>query len=445
MEKTTKTDQILERKSDNTASTSLLKTDEKSAEEAPKSFETTLSEALGTKDGALVHRLLKGTSDEADVRSIATNSLMMNTLMKTLKGDVLHECLNTLYIYVTDIGVLASCIKARFGVNLGAKTPEGQRLIRALSRPEKSWTLVGAKRVYKCLLLLPPSHVAQVKDITTTNTTRGTSGAAVANLGVINIDYIDSDPDRIVGTTYCDDPKDAQFNLPLLDTTIVHEIGHVVDAGKSPRYSEDPGFRKISGWKDEGQDAVKLAKAIEGCATTPYANVSIVEEPIAKKGAELMLKDEVVRESDIEDRVKKAFKELKMDEAGSPNRGLPTYNIGCRSAQDLTKVLEKSTVYQHIIRSWASKSPWKKGLQADMKRQIHQGYKNSSWYSFDNAAFVDKISQYQLRDPGEEFAEVYATYHVANPKGDKLKAAHKDGLKKMGLDTDPSSAGKKGS
>ena len=46
---------------------------------------------------------------------------------------------------------------------------------------------------------------------------------------------------------------------------------------------------------------------------------------------------------------------------------------------------------------------------------------------------------------GEEFAELYASYHVANPKGSKTSAAHKEWFERMGLHRDkPATSGRGG-
>jgi len=394
-------------------------------QEVPKSFETTVSEALGTKDGALVYRLLRGTSDEADLRAVAADARMMNTLMKTLKGDALHACLDKLYVYVTDVEVLKACIKARFDVNLGATSRKGKEFkAKTLGGTEAAWTLVGAQGVYRSLRLLPKVHVDKINDITTQNTVDGLSGVARASLGCINVNY-SADPNRLVSSTnYCD-TGDAQCNLRLLDTLVIHEIGHVIDKGQ--KYSGREDFRKISGWKDEGKEPAKVAKTIDGYACTHGYTQPLTqdERAIRLKGAEFLIENKSVNVVDIGIHVAKAFSVLKKDLAGKAG--------AYRSSADLTTELKNSKFYSHILRSWAVLFPWNKGKQSCMSRQIHQGYKDGVWYSFANTAFDHKISKYQLRDPGEEFAELFATYYVATPKGDGLKAEHKAWFEKMEL------------
>ncbi len=54
-----------------------------------------------------------------------------------------------------------------------------------------------------------------------------------------------------------------------------------------------------------------------------------------------------------------------------------------------------------------------------LNRPFYQGYRREPWYSFDKGCWDNKISSYQYRDPGEEFAETYASYHAAPACGKK--------------------------
>ncbi|MCL2326271.1 MAG: hypothetical protein FWC40_07260, partial [Proteobacteria bacterium] len=241
---------------------------------------------------------------------------------------------------------------------------------------------------------------------------------------------------------------DYKYDLPTLDTTIVHELAHIVDTGQ--KYSARSDFRKISDWKDEGKDSAKLVKKIESYAATPYAAaLSNEEKTVATKGAQRLIDNDVVKIDDISDEVSKAYDELNKDKDGSDPQKRNIFQAawdavtskpkdGCRSAEDLTTVLKGSTVYQHIIRSRAISKPLPcyGGLRPDMNRQMHQGYENGVWYSYANKAYEQKISMYQFRDPGEEFAELYATYHCAAPKGSKTSDVHKQWFHKVNLHRD---------
>ncbi len=69
-------------------------------------------------------------------------------------------------------------------------------------------------------------------------------------------------------------------------------------------------------------------------------------------------------------------------------------------------------------------------------RQFHEAYNNRGWCEYKNSARAGKLSKYQFRDPGEDFAEVYATYHCTTPKGSKLSAAAKAWFEAQGLHKD---------
>lgn len=422
-----------------------------------KSPETLVSKAITKKDGAAaLSALQKATPAELD--SLGANEPLMLSLAKNLKGASRDDCMDVLYEHVASEKALAAFVEHKYGVKVGSGSLKGKIFKFAYMDQEANWTTTGLKHLYYSLSLLPKSHVDKVSSITTENSTNGSGGFAVWEFGSYNVNYTDGNTARRAGLTsdpgggYCDSETDYKVNLNSLNCTMVHELGHIVDAGK--KYSARADFRKISGWKEEGKDASKVATSIENQIDTPFGEALQGEElEIARKGARMLIKKRVTGydAAKVKAQIKKAYenrgKRLDPDnEKQTVLKKARNWVTGkkdggsYRSYNDLSSVLVNCQVYRHIINSFADAAtgmPWYRGLRPYMKsRQIHEGYENRSWYSFNNAAWSQKISMYQFRDPGEEFAELYASYHVARPKGSKTSAAHKSWFEGLGLHTD---------
>jgi len=380
---------------------------------------------LKAEDETDPYAFIMGTNDEEKLKSFAASEFLVTALTR-LESSKRNACLDKLYVHITSVKVLKECIKARFDVDLvgpsdvGKSTLKNKEAVRrfALGRKFVEWKPNGAQAVYRCLLLVPPAHRAKINGIMTQNTAADKSrGEAGLESGCISIHYDELNPDKLVSSSrYCD-PGDTMYDLRLLDTTILHEMAHVLD--KDDIYSGRPDFRRISGWKDEGTKPANLVDAIERCLGDNAYDKPLTKEEIAlaKKAAALVIKDRVVDANYIGPRVAEVYEK----------------KTGVRSLPELTTVLKASKLFTHILRSWSDKFPWNHGKQSGLSRQIHESYRGQSWFSFDNAAFDNKISKYQLRDPGDEFAELYATYFAAEPKGKGLKQEHKDWFEKQGL------------
>jgi len=372
-----------------------------------------------------LYALIANTNDEEKLKSFAANEFLV-TALSWLESSKRNACLDKLYVHITSVKVLKECIKLRFGVDLVGPSDVGKPTLKnkqavarfASWRKIVEWKPNGAKAVYRCLLLVPPDHWAKINGIMTQNTAaRKHEGETMLETGCFSVNYNELTPGKLVSSTNLCDSGDARHDLPLLDTTILHEMAHVID--KDRKYSGRPDFRKISGWKDEGTKPSNIVDAIER-----YAGANAHDEPltkeeiaIAKKVAVLLFKERVDN----------------IDKIGPLIADVYEKKNGVRSLPELTTVLKASKLFTHILRSWFTKFPWNHGKQSGLSRQIHESDRDKSWFSFDNTAFDNKISRYQLRDPGEEFAELYATYFAAQPNGKGLKQEHKDWFERQGL------------
>ncbi|MCL2324921.1 MAG: hypothetical protein FWC40_00235 [Proteobacteria bacterium] len=89
-------DRVLEKKSADAANVDSAKSDEEDHDEAPKSFETKLSEGLDRHDEHVVCSLIQNAQPE-DWRAILTNSILKENLVLVLEKFALHDCLGKLY------------------------------------------------------------------------------------------------------------------------------------------------------------------------------------------------------------------------------------------------------------------------------------------------------------------------------------------------------------
>ncbi|MBO4351349.1 MAG: hypothetical protein J6A01_10435 [Proteobacteria bacterium] len=491
----------------------------KSAEtEAPKTNEELFSEALTANSAADALAVLQSCSPD-ELKSFGANDSMMENVLNLNAGDGRSACMDMLYMYVTTTDILERFTETRFGVNLGSGSKQGNKLANQVhetttdknhpeityERHERSWDNVGIQRLYTCYLALPQSHIDVVDSVLTTSTTKRTNGTnpqensrwgGVAYYGYSSYvaDYDSSTPNRINATSYCTNDQDASFYNPMMDTTMVHELGHLVD-GSNHQYAWSDEFLGFNGWhKIAGSRKSKkkfVNQIIEDCTVDPFKplqsdddnNQPLTDEELklAKLGAEQLIAEH--ESSCTSDTVEKALltaskgigyqftqtvkkgaeaignfftnawnwvtgKETEKKEKADP----------IRSLGDLADYLVETPVYQHILKT---------AMCFDGRIPCYQIDNNSTTSYMDNVTFEgydgreiwqvslknwngNKISCYQFRCPEEDFAETYACYHVSKMQrqlhegeadaGTKYKGILpevQDWFERMGLHQDP--------
>ena len=426
-----------------------------------KNFMARVNDALVAKSASTLLTVLKGATT-AELAQLGGHSNNLKSLTK-LKNDMTrNKCMDFIYNYVEKKSDMKCIFEERFGVNLGSGSVKSM-IFKANSfmgdEEEKEWSLKGIKRLYKNYLLVPQSQIDEV-DSVLTSTQKGKNGKADTNTGgfaigstdCYTVRFTDDNMARISGKGSCESKADRKYNMNATDCTMLHELGHVVDTG-SYVYSTRDDFRSINGWKYEGKDAEEIVKKIEKYAQTPYAPTLNAEEiKIAHAGAVQMLKarSRKLTEAGIREYVKEGYNKLgKSIDANPDNKSFfdKTYNYitgnvdkgGYRSLDKILQPLVSSTVYIQIRHGLAEEATNHipcydneiGGINRNMKTQIQEGYEKRGWYSFRTSAWTDKISRYQFREPCEEFAELFATYHLS--KGTNVKAKHKAWFEGMGL------------
>ncbi|MCL2325586.1 MAG: hypothetical protein FWC40_03660 [Proteobacteria bacterium] len=395
---------------------------------ATSAYLTSIRDAVTKADiGALDQTMRSATKGDTKAHAKDVGLLKDFLAAYTTSSQVLNEYLDKLYVDIDDRDLLMECFHRRFGV--------------PVRDGKAKWTLRAVARLYQNYIGMPVNQILMVKEIITDGTNVNGGGWANSN-GTIQIGYMRTDLEAKRG--WCD-KGDLMSNMNRLDYTQLHETGHQVDkwtnaAQSAGHYSGSASFLAISDWKFEGNDSKKVAQAIHDYAYKPYAELlSITEQKIAMDGAERLVNGMIVKKSLISNELKKSYAALGKNVKGdATTQGkLDTLNsmvtkstVGYRSLKELTTVLEKSKFYKHIISSIPTDSqyPWDRGKVDGMNRQIHKGYRQGIWYSFSNDAFKGKLSRYQFCAPGEEFAELFASYHISKGKavGQKFKKWFED-------------------
>lgn len=430
-----------------------------------KSFTERLDEAVSGKSTSLLLTVLQEATPE-DLTQLGNNSSKLKAITKLEKGKSKNACLDMLYEYVTNVADMERIFEQRFGVNLGSGSAKSILFkLRSFTGPEEedNWTLQGVKRLYKNYLLVPQSQIDELDSVLTSTKKGGkdkngnpkpdshSGGFAIGAYDCYTVRYTDGAMNNVSGTGYCESDKDRRFYMNTTDCTMLHELGHVVDTG-SYVYSKREDFRSISGWKYEGKDAEEIVTKIEQYAKQPYdKSLNADEKAIAHIGAVQMIKhrNRKLTEASIRDHVKKGYKQLgKSIDANPENKSFfaklgnkitgKIDNGGYRPLDDLLIPLINSTVYGQIEHGMAEEKTnyipcydRNGGINTEMNTQIQEGYEKRGWYSFNTNAWSDKISRYQFREPCEEFAELYATYHLS--RGTNVKAGHKTWFEGIGL------------
>lgn len=328
--------------------------------------------------------------------------------------QTIDAILDNLIDLVNDEDMLSKFFTKRFDVSLNTRSFS---LFNTLKFGPN-----GLKSSYKVLQKLPAGHVKRLLSLTTSDKNSSSSGVT-RNSERIDLSYDENDV-TATDQRYYTNAGDVMEGMVMFDTTLAHEMGHVADY--KDRYSRDKSFLKIANWT-EYKGAENIVNTIISNIENPFGNIDTEDKSTTKGIAQKLVKREITDTTKYPKIIADEFDDGILESIGSFFKNIFTSSDEVKKQKDEKKrmiddkvnKIKASNLIKHIGRAFADKSPWKRECYPELKSiQIHQGYEGSSWWSYDNTARtnITKNSWYQFRDPGEDFAELYATYYMGTPE-----------------------------
>ncbi len=379
-----------------------------------------------------------------DLSAIAADPALVRRVMNEIAQPERDAALDCLYEQVTDAQLLMEMIGARFGVTVIDSRPEtmaslDEETIKcANNKTHLDWTAAGLVEVYRIYTHLPQSDLDLIKCVmhTSDNSAGGAAyGTATGTKGVYYVDYIKG-KERMTenvgkgGLTHCDLKTDRRNGSVMMDMTVAHELGHVVDGNAGWKIS-GPGssMRNISKWEEfQNTPQSVLGAMIASIAGSPYDGaLSGKEFEIAQKVALDYLAQS---QSTFKGKWETAAAYIKASAQKFAEMSGDAEINAEALGRKLTSAECKTNLLYHLWRGQGANSAYYSYSDAmdGMSRPFWQGYDGQPWFTFDKSAWNDKISCYQFRCPKEEFAETYASYHAAPAMGKKKGEMTPSGL-----------------
>ncbi|MGI5830455.1 MAG: hypothetical protein ACOX8U_09845 [Bradymonadia bacterium] len=374
-----------------------------------------------------IHDIVEKATDSEKLEIVGDKSIM-NKLLSGGRSSIKNQILDLLVDSVSDVDTLIKFVNKRFGIKIGANWNVITRLF-LIGQKEVPFGPEGVKGVYKVMLRLPEAHVKKLKALVTTGKDAGNSGLAMPYIGRIGIDYSENDMGRVETGAYTN-VGDKMRGMNMFDTTLTHELGHLVD--QNGRYSGQESFRKISGWKKHGifkpqKIADEVINLVQNAIPSSFTKK---EKELSREAAKFAVIGRIKNVEKTRSYLKLVYNKRFLKKDGKGEGDARVYS----SLNDLAEKLKVSPLFTHLARANADRSPWYYENYSNVgPRQIHEGYPYRGWWSYDSSARSNKLSVYQFRDPGEEFAEIYATYHMTEKKGERLDSKRREWFESQNL------------
>ena len=353
----------------------------------------------------------------------------------------LKDAFDAIYTEIQDPKELIKLIKYRFKVTMldddipwekfiQSKAVEHQQyvhdvveIIKGRGYKRKAWNAEALKSVYRAFIHIPSGHLKFIDALIHTSDKNPTSRSFYS---INDVNYESGEEhDTFQLNEDKSNANDRKLGLEMLPFNTVHELGHIVDRRNNYLSAKGKEMRKVSKWIEipNHPDVIlqQMEENIEGALYDGKLNDE--ELKIAHECARSFLSDAIMSGAsnwdnvklNAEDWVSDAIKKLGTVPAEAQEE------VTLKIVEVLSDNMMDSNVLYHCWRGCGSSHAtyhFEDQIRG-MKAPLHQGYTTQPWYSFDKNMWSDKISAYQYRDPGEEFAETYASYHAAPSVGKK--------------------------
>lgn len=383
------------------------------------------------RDAATILRLLDAAI-AAERAAVAADPTLTRRLQGELAEPDWHVVCRTLFDAAAaagDLATMSRLFEARFGVAIGS-AGDARALAWMRGSAEVPFGVNGLRRIYHLFETLPDAHVGTLEHLMaeSTNLPGAAGGTASPRQPFMRLRYNEARTGDVETGAYTN-AGDQMQGMNILDTTTAHELAHRVDSGGT--YSRKASFLALCGWVHyPARSASTLRPALQGAMSNPLpGGLTAIEATIAEGAAEKALDARHRTGAELTSDVRAAYAD-----AGASPAGNSTGSDTWRSSATLDPQLQAANLFRHVAAGHVKRAGWKREPFPYLPtRQFHEAYKNRGWWSYLNSARTGKLSWYQFRDPGEMFAELYATYHCTSPKGINVPAAMKAWFEAEGL------------
>ncbi|MBQ9394538.1 MAG: hypothetical protein IJU23_03345 [Proteobacteria bacterium] len=361
------------------------------------------------------------------------------------KFPEIKDVFDNIYTQINDPKVLLLMIRKRFGVILlhrdGSSEEDLKQALKDVIAGKDAdyadevkmrvhgvtaWNAEALKTMYRIFTHTPQGHLDMLDCLIHTD---GGSHNEWGT-GVNYISYEEGEEHRKFSPNE-KDQEGMRGSVEALPYNATHELGHVVDNKLGILSGEGKEMRKVSSWVEVENQKEQILKFVEESIDGELYDglLDEYELQLAHDFAKDFLGktrihdpnswDRIIGEKEtgfLQGRAYKLFRKLPSEKREETVQKVVEKVIAVMTNKDI-----KTNVLYHCWFGHAKNEAmyhFNEEMRG-MKRPFHQGYKGRSWYSFDQSRWSDKISDYQYREPAEEFAETYASYHAAPSLGKK--------------------------